>query len=223
MASSPIPILYEDDQYVVFDKPSGLIVIPSPKGETRTLVSLVNDQTRKQPDQPKLFPCHRLDRDTSGTILFAKGKKNQKTMMEAFKNKAVQKRYIALANGNMHEGKGKFESKVISLDKAKWNLHAAKKSALTEYSVIQNYRNFCKVEIMLGTGRSNQIRIHFAKAGHPLVGERKYAIAKKYPYKFRRVALHAYSLQWLHPATKKNIIVKSQLPKDLEDFISKNL
>ena len=81
---SLIEILYEDDQYIVFNKPAGLLVIPTPKGEQRTLVTLVNEQFESDGHAFKLHPCHRIDRDTSGAILFAKGKQNQKLMMDQF-------------------------------------------------------------------------------------------------------------------------------------------
>lgn len=222
MQLKSIPILYEDDFLIVFDKPAGLIVIPSPKKETRTLVNIVNTQERKEVQQARLYPCHRLDRETSGVILFAKGKKNQQVMMDAFKEKRIRKKYIALVNGVVKNDQGIFTGSVISYDKAQRNPRSLPQPARTEYEVVRRFSNFTEVIIHLITGRSNQIRIHFSRGGYPLLGERKYAVAKNYSHKFRRVALHAFSLQWLHPVTKKNIIVESHIPKDMKDFINKN-
>jgi RluA family pseudouridine synthase len=214
--------LFEDDDFVVVDKPAGLVVIPSPKREARTLVSEINRQMRQDPQHPRVWPCHRLDRETSGAMLMAKGKKNQQRMMALFRQHAVHKTYIAFVHGRMPRGHGVFQGRVRSVDQQKHKTAAPKKPARTEYRVIRTYPRFTQVAVNLVTGRTNQIRIHFADAGVPLVGERKYAVAKHYPLKFRRVALHAFALEWLHPRTKKNIIVQSPLHHDMEAFLTRN-
>ncbi len=220
LLAKPIPVLYEDDAYVVFDKPAGLLVIPSPKKETRTLVNLVNDQARRKPGEPKLYPCHRLDRDTSGVILFARGKKHQQDMMALFRQRALRKMYVAFVHGKMEKTQGTFNASIRSWDKRRYDPASLPQQAITRFQVKAVYPRFSYLDVELVTGRTNQIRIHCAQAGYPLVGERKYAIAKKYPLKFRRVALHAFSLEWLHPHTKKNIIVQSPLPQDMRSLIA---
>src|SRR6266487_3633105 len=95
----PIEVLYEDDCYVVFEKPAGLLVIPTPQKERYTLVDIVNGQYSRFAKQWGLHPCHRLDRDTSGAIIFAKGKHNQQLLMQLFKRRAVHKKYIAFVQG----------------------------------------------------------------------------------------------------------------------------
>src|SRR5476649_1282275 len=99
-----IPILYEDADCLVFNKPSGLLVIPTDKNEDHTLVNVVNQQ---QGAQGHLYPAHRLDRDTTGVILFAKGKENKQKLMQFFKDKQVNKTYIALVHGHVNEPRGK--------------------------------------------------------------------------------------------------------------------
>jgi len=218
---NPIKILYEDEQFIVFDKPSGLLVVPTDSNEPNTLVNIVNHQYVK-PGQSELLPCHRLDRDTTGVILFARGKQNQDMMMEQFKNHGVQKKYLALVQGRLKNRKGEYKSVIRDLDQKKFHKSAPGKMAVTRFTVVDERRNFSVVEVEPVTGRTNQIRIHFSQHKNPLVGDRKYSFARDYALKFRRTALHASSLQWTNPVTKKEVIVTSPLPKDLEEFLEKN-
>ncbi len=217
----PIPVLYEDESYVVFDKPSGLLVIPTPKGEGNTLVNIVNHQ--HAPAQGwRLHPCHRLDRETSGAILFAKGKQCQKLMMTVFQKRMVIKKYIALVQGRILKAAGELRSRVLDLDQKKYRKGSTGQWAITRYRLLQQKRAFGIVEVQPVTGRTNQIRIQFSEIGHPLVGERKYARARDYFLKFRRVALHACGLEWTHPVSLKRIRVTSDLPEDMEAFIARD-
>jgi len=215
---NPIEILYEDDRFVVFNKPPGLLVIPSPKNEQRTLVSLVNRQFAHKEGEFHLHPCHRLDRDTSGAILFAKGKKNQQLMMDLFHHGKIRKLYIAFVNGKLKSREGEFRGRVRDLDQKRFQKNAPAKSAQTRYKVVQTKRSFSVVEVQPVTGRTNQIRIHFAEAGHPLVGERKYAFARDYDIKFKRVALHAAFLEWPDPVSHEVKNVSVPLPEDMQTF-----
>ena len=217
----PIWKLYEDEAYVVFDKPAGLLVIPTPKKEKNTLVHIVNFQYAAK-ETPQLHPCHRLDRETSGAILFAKGKRHQQLMMSLFAKRGVQKKYIAFVHGRLSQPKGSFKSAVRDIDHNKFRKQAQAKQALTHFKVIDERKSFSVVEVQPVTGRTNQIRIHFSKNKHPLVGDRKYAFARDYPLKFRRTALHALSLEWKHPIFHNNVKVVSNLPKDMEVFLERN-
>jgi 23S rRNA pseudouridine1911/1915/1917 synthase len=219
---NPIPILYEDDTYVVFDKPARLLVIPTPKGESNTLVNIVNDQYVAHSNGSKLHVCHRLDRDTSGAIIFAKGKRAQQAMMDLFKQGSVTKKYIAFVHGKLEERQGEFKGKVLDADEKKFRKLARGKTAMTHYRVTETKKDFSVVEVEPMTGRTNQIRIHFSKNGHPLVGERKYAFPRDYTLKFRRPALHAFSLEWQDPKTGKKVNVQSPLAKDMEEFSGRN-
>lgn len=212
-----IDIVYEDQGYIVFNKPSGIVVIPTPKKETRTLVSLVNQQF-KQADC-LLHPCHRLDRDTSGLIIFAKGKKHQQWMMNCFKERKISKRYIALVQGCLDKKKGSFLKSIKDFDSRKYGGGGKPQKAETQYSVLETKNDFSVVSVVPVTGRTNQIRIHFAEAGHPLLGERKYSFAKDYKLKFRRTALHAQRLEWDSPFESKKIIIHIPLPDDMNSFL----
>lgn len=216
-----IPVLYEDESYIVFDKPAGVLVIPAPGEKKQTLVDIVNRQYA--PAQGwKLHPCHRLDRETSGAIIFAKGKGHQQAMMALFHRQAVSKKYIAFVHGKPHQRQGELRSAIRDLDQVKFRRGASAKPSVTRYKVIEERKSFSIVEVTPVTGRTNQIRIQFAQIGHPLVGERKYARGKDYQLRFRRVALHAHALGWEHPVSHKRINVTAKLHQDMEEFIARN-
>ena len=167
-----IPVLYEDENCLVFNKPSGLLVIPTDKNEHHTLVNIVNQQQVKgQPTGTKgdsplhLYPAHRLDRDTTGAILFAKGKENQGKLMQFFKEKQVHKTYIAFVHGRLKEPRGKIRIPIKDYHQRKFASHLPAQSALTHYEVEDYYKDFTVVKVMPVTGRTNQIRIHFSKIG----------------------------------------------------------
>ncbi|MBF0511321.1 MAG: RNA pseudouridine synthase [Candidatus Omnitrophica bacterium] len=214
-----IPVLYEDADCLVFNKPSGLLVIPTDKNEYHTLENLVNQQHKAGGIQ--LYPAHRLDRDTSGVILFAKGKTRQQQYMEFFKEKKVRKNYIAFVHGRLEHSSGKIKIPVKDFHQRKFARHLPAQSALTYYEVQDYYKDFTLVKVMPVTGRTNQIRIHFAKIGHPLVGEDKYAFRRDFALRFRRTALHALRLEWPRLTGTGMIIVEAPLAKDMADFLDK--
>lgn len=218
-----LKILYEDDRYIVFDKPAGLLVIPSPKKEKNTLMDIVNRQSASDTKEGRLHPCHRLDRDTSGAILFAKGKHNQQTMMDAFKRQQIEKIYIAFVQGRLKDRAGEIKSFIKDFDQRRFNRHSPAKRSITRYKVLEAKKNFSVLEVSPLTGRTNQIRIQFSEIGHPLLGERKYAFGKDFALKFRRTALHAKSLKWFDPVLKKEIKVESPLPEDMKQLWPNNL
>src|SRR3989338_11470920 len=121
-----IHVLYEDESYIVFDKPAGVLVIPAPGEQKQTLVDIVNRQYAPARGW-KLHPCHRLDRETSGAIIFAKGKGQQQAMMEFFHKKAVIKKYIAFVHGRLPRRQGEMHSEIRDLDQVKFHRRAAAK------------------------------------------------------------------------------------------------
>ena len=216
--SKTIRVLYEDEHLVVFDKPSGTLVIPSPKKETYTLFDLVNVNASSF----KLHPCHRLDRDTSGAIIFAKGKHNQQLMMQEFQRGAVEKKYIAFVRGHLKRPYGEIAIPIKDFHQNKYQQHVRPKPAITRFRVLQVRKKFSIVEVVPVTGRTNQIRIHFSEIGNPLLGERIYAFGKDFEIKFRRVALHANEIKWRHPVAKEWVKVVSELPEDMKSFTKIN-
>ncbi|MBF0484659.1 MAG: RluA family pseudouridine synthase [Candidatus Omnitrophica bacterium] len=215
--STFIPIIYSDDQLMVFDKPARLLVIPTPKGEEHTLTNIVNEQYALNQSW-KLHPCHRLDRDTSGLIIYAKGKNNQQDMMNVFHEKKVVKKYIALVQGQLKKEKGEIKSKVLNLEKQHFS-NTDGKMAVTHYQVLRQLKTFAIVLVEILTGRTNQIRIHFSDMGHALVGDRKYGRGRDFKTSLKRAALHAAFLQFVHPITGQTISLKSEIPEDINKFL----
>ncbi len=213
-----VEILYEDEDCIVFYKPAGLLTIPTDKDEENTLVSLVNQQRN---EAVHLHPAHRLDRDTSGVILFAKGKEHQQTLMQAFKEKRVKKTYIAFVHGYVKETEGKIRIPIKDFYQRKFQKNLPPQSALTLYKVLEHRKQYTIVEVNPITGRTNQIRIHFTKIGHPLVGEDKYIFRKDYELRFRRTALHAMQLSFPQPVTGHMIMVEAPLAQDMTNFLEK--
>jgi len=206
-------IVYEDEWLIIIDKPSGMLVIPTPKKETNTLTHLLNQELDRRGVEVNAYPCHRLDRETSGLIIYAKGKSAQKLMMEKFSAKEVAKKYTAFVHGDVRNGHGIINKPLYNRNKRE------SLNALTKYRVLERKADFTVVEVEPVTGRTNQIRIHFKDIGHPLVGESVYAFRKDFRLKFRRLGLHARELEFDHPVTGKRMRMESPLPHDMENFI----
>jgi len=206
-------IIYEDDHIFVINKPSGMLVVPTPKGEVNTLTNLLNQELDRRGSPANAYPCHRIDRETSGLIIYAKGKPVQKAVMDQFKNRLVKKTYIAFVHGIVKKDSDILKGNVYSEKKKRTEL------MITGYKVLERRRDFTIVEARPVTGRTNQIRIHFKKLGHPLVGESVYAFRKDFKLRFKRVALHAKSLEFSHPATGRAMSFNLPLPDDMANFI----
>lgn len=203
-------IIYEDEYLIVVDKPSGMLVIPTPDKETNTLTDLLNRELDERHVEVNAHPCHRIDRETSGLIIYAKGKKAQQLMMEEFRKKTVKKTYVAFVHGDVRKKFDTIERDIYNKSKGR------KENAETKYTVIEKRKDFTMIEAMPVTGRTNQIRIHLKSIGHPLVGESVYAFRKDFDLKFKRVALHASYLRFTHPVTKEVMEFKSPLPEDMK-------
>jgi 23S rRNA pseudouridine1911/1915/1917 synthase len=203
-------IIYDDEYLMVVDKPAGMLVIPTPKKEKNTLTDLLNRELDKRGVEANAHPCHRIDRETSGLIIYAKGKKMQALMMDEFKNRAVKKSYIAFVHGTVKEKFGVIDNAIFNPNKGR------KESAQTKFTVVGRHKDFTVVEAVPVTGRLNQIRIHMKRLGHPLVGESVFAFRKDFKLKFKRAALHASYLRFKHPATGEAVEFKSPLPEDMQ-------
>ena len=200
-------ILYEDESLLIINKPSGILTVPTPKKENYTLTSVVNTILIKKGIQTEVFPCHRLDRETSGLIIYAKSRAIQEIVMEQFKNGKVKKKYIAFVQGLVKQPSG-----VISFP-------IENKKAITKYKLLQRRKGYSIIEAEPETGRTNQIRIHFKMIGHPILGERKFAFGKDFNIKFRRVALHAGEIKFSHHATGKSLSFSCRLADDMNKLI----
>ena len=208
-------IVYEDDWLIVADKPSGMLVIPTPKKETNTLTDLLNLELDSRGIEVNAYPCHRLDRETSGLVIYAKGKKAQQQMMEQFKARAVKKSYIAVVQGRVSKDSDTIKISIFNRNKKRHD------SAVTNYRVLQRKKDLTVLEAEPVTGRTNQIRIHLQKIGHPIVGESVYAFRKDFALRFKRAALHAARIEFKHPVTGEAMKFESPTPEDMEELINR--
>jgi len=208
-------VVFEDNYLIVVNKPSGLLTIPTPKGETDTLTHLLNKRLDELKVEVNAYPCHRIDRETSGLIVYAKGKSIQARVMEEFKKRRVKKTYIAFVHGIVRKDFDTLKSYVYNKDKKKNDL------MITRFRVIERRGDFSVLELEPVTGRKNQIRIQFRDLGHPLVGESVYAFRKDFKLRFKRTALHAKAIEFAHPVTGKRVRFVLPLPEDMENFLKR--
>jgi 23S rRNA pseudouridine1911/1915/1917 synthase len=204
-----VPIIYEDDWLVIVDKPAGLLTIPTPKNERCTVTNILNEDLKSRGLAYRLHPCHRLDRETSGLIIYAKGKSFQKKMMALFKEHKIKKSYIAFVQGRIEQDKGSIRKPIEA------------QAAVTHFKVLERRSKFSIVEVHPETGRKNQIRIHFKAIGHTLVGETKFAFRKDYALQAKRVCLHANTIEFKHPLLGERVYVKSDLARDMKKILEK--
>lgn len=222
VSSRPLKILYEDEHFIAFFKPAGLLTVPTDKRghADQTMSDLANIQYANRPGMSegmKIHPCHRLDRDTSGVILFSKGHRAEELMAELFRQKLVKKKYIAFVHGRLQRPKGEIRSR---LQEDKFSRDPDQVS-VTRYQLKQQRRQFAVVEVEPLTGRTNQIRIHFAEMGHPLIGENKFIFRKDVDLKFKRTALHAWELYFKHPITGVPVSITAPVSLDMQNFLDK--
>jgi len=202
-----IPVIFEDEYLLIVNKPSGLLTIPTPHHESRTLTSILNDDAAQKRAPYRLHPCHRLDRETSGAIIYAKGKSVQKKMMQLFQARRVEKTYVAFVHGRLPRKEGTISLPLEGMP------------ATTEYRQIAERKGFSVVEVKPLSGRKNQIRLHFKQLGNPLVGETRFAFRKDFALRHKRVCLHAKALTFLHPVGQRRVSVEAPLAPDLEEFL----
>jgi len=207
-------IVFNDDYLIVVNKIAKVLVQPSPKKEKNTLTSLLQKEINE-----KVFPCHRLDRETTGLIIYAKTPQAQAKVMEQFKRGEVRKKYIAFVRGCLNKKKGVLEDRIIDSEGKKFGEKS--KRAKTFYKVLGEAQNWSVVELKPLTGRTNQLRIQLAKIKHPILGEDKYAFRRDFEVRFKRLALHACSLIFRHPLSGQKISLDIDLPEDMVSFIDK--
>lgn len=210
----PFKIIFNDDYLIVVNKIAKLLVQPSPKKEKITLTSVLAKETGS-----KVFPCHRLDRETSGLIIYAKSPIIQNKITEEFKKRGVAKKYIAFVKGNLQSKKGIWEGKII--DREGKAFGEKKKLAKTAYRVLKDFSGWSIIELSPITGRTNQLRIQLADIGHPILGESKYAFRRDFKIKFKRLGLHAFYLNFIHPVSKERIVLNIDLALDMQEFLKK--
>ena len=214
-----LSILYEDRDILVVDKISGLLTVSSEKVIDNTAYYFLNEYVRKgnQKSRNRVFIVHRLDRDTSGVIVFAKNEKAKRYLQEEWQG--FEKKYYALVHGTMPDKKGVITSYLAenSVHKMYSGADPQKgKLAKTSYKVLRESSKYSLLEIDLLTGRKNQIRVHLADKGCPVAGDKKYGVKKK---GITRLTLHAASLTIVHPFSKEKMTFSTKLPAYFESLM----
>ncbi|RKY36620.1 MAG: hypothetical protein DRP72_03920 [Candidatus Omnitrophota bacterium] len=217
--NKPFQIIFQDAYLLVVNKIAKLLIQPTPKREKVTLTTLLQEELRRE-----VIPCHRLDRETTGLIIYAKSKHIQRIIAEEFRRRKVEKRYIAFVKGRLSKKEGFLKGHI--LDKEAEIFGEKPKEAITLYKVRKSFDYFTVVELRPITGRTNQLRIQLAHIGHPILGEDKYAFRRDFylagkRINFKRLALHAFFISFVHPVKRKKVSFKINLPQDMEEFLKK--
>lgn len=208
-----LDIIYEDEDLIVFNKPSGLLTIASDSEKELTVYRLMMDHVRQSDKKNRVFIAHRLDRDTSGIMMIAKSQLVQELLQEDWNATVLKRGYIAVVEGEVKLTSGRVHSwlketkthMVYSSDKK-----GDGQEAITDYTLEKGTDRYSLVQLFLSTGRKNQIRVHMADLGHSVVGDDKYG-ARSNP--LNRLGLHANMLEFIHPTTKKVMSFKTETPK----------
>lgn len=208
----PFQIIFEDEYLLVVNKIAKLLIQPTPRKEKYTLTSLLEDHLKC-----RVYPCHRLDRETSGLIIYAKSVQLQDAVAEQFRRRTVKKKYIAFVKGILKVNRGIFEGRILDQEGRRFGEEP--KQAKTLYRVLQKREGFSIVELEPLTGRTNQLRIQLAQAGHPILGEDKYAFRRDFDVRFKRLALHSFSLSFFHPVSRQKLHFNIDLPEDMRIFL----
>lgn len=209
-ATTGLDILYEDQECIVINKPSGLLSMSGGGEKEKTAYHLVGDYVKQKDRQVRVFIVHRLDKDTSGILLFAKNEKMKKVLQENWNTIVTKRGYLAIVEGHLEKKQGVVKQ---YLEESKTQMVYVSKNggklAITNYQVLKEAKHNTLVELYLETGRKNQIRVAMQTLGHSIVGDKKYG-ATSNPIK--RLGLHCHCFAFIHPVTKKEITILATSP-----------
>jgi 23S rRNA pseudouridine1911/1915/1917 synthase len=222
-----VELLHSDAEVVVAVKPAGLLTQPTTDKEKDTLLSRVSQAlARKAGGRAFVSVVHRLDKDSSGLVAFATSKRGLAALQKQLEDHSMGRTYDALVEGNLGADKGTFREDLVGdgTHRRRWVARPDErgKPAVTHWEVVQRFGVATQVRVRLETGRTHQIRIHFAAAGHPIVGERVYRkrTLGEPPVKTPRQALHAAELSFVHPATGLRLTFKAPIPDDFRALVA---
>lgn len=217
----PLKIVFEDQDILIINKPSGLVTHPAPSYYSHTLVNaLLNYGCALSAVNGPLRPgiVHRLDKDTSGLIVVAKNDFAHLDLAGQFRQHTVKRQYIAMVKGRVQHDEGIIDYPLARHPKSRQKIRVSfikSRSALTRYKVLKRYRDITVLELTPHTGRTHQLRVHLKFCGHPILGDKRYGKASD----FKRLALHATALGFCHPRTKKIVEFQSDIPGCFKRFI----
>ena len=215
-----LDILYEDETFLVVNKPAGMIVHPTHRAARDTLVHAVAGYFERRGEAAGIHPLYRLDRDTTGIVILAKSARIQHAMTKH--HGQIYREYLALVQGHLDRPSGCIDMPIArDITRANhWQVRADGRRALTEYETIASWPSYSLLKIHLLTGRTHQIRVHFAALGHPLLGDTAYDGSRE---TIPRQALHAWRVHFFHPDTGKEIRIEAPIPEDMHHLIGSDI
>ena len=207
-----LQIVYEDDHIIVVEKGYGLLSVGTDTKHEGTAYWLLRDYVKRVDPRNKIFIVHRLDQHTSGLMMFAKTEEAKRAMQHNWNNMVIERTYTAIVEGRPDPPEGKIESNLA--ENAAHEMYSTGRDdvgqhAVTYYRTLRTRGPYSMVELKLATGRKNQIRVHMKDLGHPIAGDRRYGAATS---PIRRLALHAATLRFIHPVTRRDMNFSSRLP-----------
>jgi len=226
--SGPLRILYEDSYLIVLNKPAGLLAVPlERRGEEVSIFDQIEDHLRSHGKRKPLV-VHRIDKDTSGVVLFAKDGRTQAALKQQFRERKPERVYLAVVYGHPQPSSGTWRDHLVWDRKALIQKQTHPRDpraaeAISQYKVVEEFSTTSLVEIRLTTGKRNQIRIQARLRGHTLVGEVRYIYGpdELRPIDFKRQALHAWRLRFQHPVEQKPMSFEAPIPDDLKSLLAR--
>ncbi|MGE0760926.1 MAG: RluA family pseudouridine synthase [Pirellulaceae bacterium] len=222
--SQSLEIVFEDEHLVVVGKPPALLTVPTRHRERTTLISLLEKRLQAARPGQRAYCVHRLDRGVSGLLVFGKRLEIAAAIRDQFEARKPERRYVAIVAGRVAKPRGTFRTYLATdADLNRFSTQDASQGelAVTHYQVTRRCANATVVEVTLETGRRNQIRVHFAESGHPVLGDPRYGnrAAPQVAWPHRRLALHAATLGFRHPVDGRSLRFRSPLPPEMSEFL----
>ncbi|WP_349763775.1 RluA family pseudouridine synthase [Fusobacterium sp. SYSU M8D902] len=207
-----VSIVFEDKDILVVEKERGILSVATKNEREKTAYNILKNYLKEKDPKDKIFVVHRLDRDTSGVMIFAKSEKAQDILQTTWNDSVKERTYVALVEGNVKKDRDTIisylaENKAMVIYSTT-NEEEGKK-AISHYKVLKRNKNFSLLEVNIETGRKNQIRVHMQDLGHSVVGDKKYGSTKN---PIRRLGLHAHTIVFVHPITKEVLSFTSKIP-----------
>ena len=207
-------IIYEDEEFIVINKPSGLLAIATDKEKTKTAYRDLTEYVQQQNIHNRIFVVHRIDKDTSGVLMVAKNEEIKNKLQDKWNDLVSDRKYIAVCEGIFEKKQGTItqylkETKTNIMYNCK--VKGEGQEAITHYKVLKESKYYSLVEVHIDSGRKNQIRVAMNDLGHPIIGDNKYGNASN---PLRRLGLHAEVLKLTHPVTNKTLEFKASIPND---------
>ena len=223
----PLDILYEDQDILVVNKPKGMVVHPAPGHYTGTLVNAImyhcKDNLSGINGVMRPGIVHRIDMDTTGSLLVCKNDRAHQSLAEQLKEHSITRKYHAIVHGRLKEDEGTINKPIgrHPVERKKMSVHCTNgRDAITHYRVLKRFQQFTYIECQLETGRTHQIRVHMSSIGHPILGDQIYGPAKC-PYKLQGQTLHAKILGIIHPTTGEYMEFDAPLPDYFQALLEK--